>query len=115
MKFTIQTPHIQKLNDETQKVVQEKFERLEKQYDRIERCNILLKKEKNAKRDNFLVEATLVVPGNDLFAKELDASFEIAAEKVCLDLERQLKKHKAKLQQKASSSIDQYLKEEEIE
>ena len=71
MKFNIQTPHIQKLNEITQKAVQEKFERLEKQYDRIERCNILLKKEKNAKRDNYLVEATLVVPGNDLFAKEL--------------------------------------------
>ncbi len=115
MKFNIQTPHIQKLNEITQKAVQEKFERLEKQYDRIERCNILLKKEKNAKRDNYLVEATLVVPGNDLFAKELADSFEIAAESVCQDLERQLKKHKAKLHQKATTTADPFLKEEDYE
>ena len=115
MKITIQTPHIQKLNEETQKAIQEKFERFEKEYDRIERCNILLKKEKNTKRENFLVEATLVVPGNDLFAKELADSFEIAAEKVCQDLERQIKKHKAKLHQKAATTVDQYLQENDIE
>jgi putative sigma-54 modulation protein len=115
MKFNIQSPHIQKLNPETQIVIQEKFERFERQYDRIERCNILLKKEKNAKRNNFLVEATLVIPGNDLFAKELAESFEIAAEEVCRSLESQLKKHKTKLHNQATVSADQQLEDDDIE
>lgn len=113
MNFIIQTPHIQKLNPETQKAVLGKFERFERQFNRIERCSILLKKEKNAKRSNFLVEATLVVPGNDLFAKELAESFEVAAEKVCLNLESQIKKRKSKLHQKSATPVDQYLKDEE--
>jgi putative sigma-54 modulation protein len=115
MKFDIQSPHIQKLNPETQAAIQEKFERFDKQYDRIERCNILLKKEKNAKRNNFLLEATLVIPGNDLFAKELAESFEVAAEKVCRSLESQMKRYKAKLLYKTSVAIDHYLKESEDE
>lgn len=115
MIFNIQSPHSQKLNPTTQMVIQEKFERFERQYDRIERCNILLKKEKNAKRDNFLVEATLVIPGNDLFAKELAESFEVAAEKVCRSLESQIKRHKAKLQPKATTPVDQHLASEENE
>jgi ribosomal subunit interface protein len=115
MTFNIQSPHIQKLNPETQKVIQEKFERFDRQYDRIERCNILLKKEKNAKRDNFLVEATLVIPDNDLFAKELAESFEVAAEMVCRSLESQIKRHKAKLHQKATTPVDQQLEDEDNE
>ncbi|MEK6782586.1 MAG: ribosome-associated translation inhibitor RaiA [Bacteroidota bacterium] len=115
MNIITQTPHIKKLNPKTQRAVEEKFERFDKLFDRIERCNILLKKERNEKRDNFLVEATLVVPGNDLFAKELAESFEVAAEKVCQNLESQIKKHKAKLNQKATTSVDNYIEEDELE
>lgn len=115
MKFHIQSPHIHKLNPETQKLIEEKFERLERQFDRIERCNILLKKEKNAKRDNFLVEANLVIPGNDLFAKELAESFEVAAEMVCRSLESQIKKQKAKLHHKATTTVDQHLEGDDNE
>jgi ribosomal subunit interface protein len=115
MNFIIQSPHIQKLNPETQKAVLGKFERFERKFDRIERCNIVLKKERNTKRDNFLVEATLVVPGNDLFAKELAESFEVAAEKVCLNLESQIKKKKSQLHQKSTTTLDQYLRDEEKE
>lgn len=89
----IQSPRL-KPSKHIERVVSEKFQRFEQLSDRIIRCDILLKKEKDSRDDGFIVEAKLAVPGRDLFAKESAAKFEIAAEKVCEDLERQLRKHK---------------------
>jgi putative sigma-54 modulation protein len=109
MKIIIQSPHI-KLSNRIERVIAEKFERLEKVSDRIIRCEIVLKKEKNAKDNDFVVEARLAVPGNDLFSKESGPKFEIAAEDVCLDLERQLRKRKGKRLPAAKKMV---MKEEE--
>ncbi len=114
MKTVVQSPHI-KLGTRIQRVVQKKFDRLEKLFDRIESCSILLKTERNGKQENFIVEAKLAVPGNDLFARDHAESFEIAAEKVSLELESQLKKHKAKLNKKATLPIDHFLGDADAE
>jgi putative sigma-54 modulation protein len=95
--------------------IQEKFDRLEKVFDRILQSHIVLKKAKEDKQNYFVVEARLVVPGNDLFAREKAESFEIAAEKVVLDLESQIKKHKAKLNQRATVPVDKLVNDEELE
>lgn len=79
----------------------EKFERLEKLSDRFLRCEVVVRKNKDAKDNDFIVEARLIIPGNDLFAKETGPKFEIAAENAYLDLERQCRKRKTKLQPKA--------------
>ncbi len=84
-----------------EQILFEKFERLEKLSDRIIRCEVVLRKEKNDTEDYFLVEARLIIPGNDLFAKESGPKFEVAAEKACLDLERQCRKRKTRQQPKA--------------
>ena len=100
MLFIIESPH-QKVSDKTKQVVQEKFERFEKMFDRIEQYHIVLKKGKNDKQDYFAVEARLAVPGNDLFASEQAESYPVAAEKVCIDLENQIRKYKSKMIRKA--------------
>ena len=95
MEIIIQSPRI-KLSNRIERVIFEKFERFKKVSDRIIRCEVVLKKEKNAKDNDFVVEAKLAIPGKDLFAKESGSKFEIAAENVCLDLERQFRKRKVK-------------------
>lgn len=114
MQYTLQSPHL-KISSRTELTVQKKFERFEKLFDRIEQCHVLLKKEKNGKQENFIVEAKLAVPGNDLFAREQATSFEIAAENACLALENQIKKRKAKLNKKTARSVDQFIHDEEME
>jgi len=114
MQYVIQSPRI-RISDKTEIAIQEKFDRLEKVFDRILQGNIVLKKEKEDKQNYFVVEARLAVPGNDLFAREKAESFEIAAEKVVLDLESQVKKHKAKLNVRASVPVDKLVSDEELE
>jgi ribosome-associated translation inhibitor RaiA len=50
-----------------------------------------------------------------LYAREKAESFEIAAEKVVLDLESQIKKHKAKLNVRATVPVDKLVSDEELE
>lgn len=95
MDILIKSPRI-KLSNRIERIIFEKFGRFEKANDRIIRCDVTLKKEKNATDNDFVVDAKLVMPGNDLFAKESGPKFEIAAENVCLDLQRQLRKIKSK-------------------
>lgn len=114
MKTIIQSPHV-KISEKMESIIKHKLERLGKIFDRIELCNIVLKKEKNGKGDDFIVEAKLSVPGNDLFAKDQAETYEIAAEKVCVNLESQIRKHKAKLTKKAILPGDQFIKDEELE
>jgi putative sigma-54 modulation protein len=115
MQYIFQSPNI-KVSAKANQAIQKKFERFEKLYDRIEQCHVVLKTEKDGKQENCIVEARLVVPGNDLFARERARSFELAAENACLDLESQIKKRKAKLNKKTDHhSIDQYIDNEELE
>ena len=47
-----------------------KLEKLMQFNQRIEKCNIILKEEKNDTRKNFFVEVHLIIPKEDLFASE---------------------------------------------
>ena len=99
MDILIQSPRI-KLSNRLEKIIYKKFERFGKLSDRILRCEIVLKKEKSAVNEGYLVEARLVIPGNDLFASEYGPKFEVAAEDVCLQLARQFRKRKTRLKSK---------------
>jgi putative sigma-54 modulation protein len=104
MAVIIQSPH-QHISGKIKQIVQAKLERLEKLYHRIEQYHIVLKKEKNDKQENYLVEARLSIPGNDLFASEYVESFAVAAEKVSHDLEKQIRKRKTKLSRKTAGRL----------
>ena len=99
MDIILQSPHI-RISNRIERILFEKFERLEKLSDRILRCEVVVRKDKDANDNDFIVEARLNIPGNDLFAKETGPKFEMAAEKAYLDLVRQCKKRKTKLQPK---------------
>lgn len=99
MNVTIESPGID-LRSYTEGIIEKKLEKLEKYFEKIEKCDVVIRKEQHEKRDNFLIEAKLYVPGSVLFAKEQSDSFESAANEVALDLESQLRKYKDKLYQK---------------
>lgn len=99
MNITIESPGID-LRSYTEGIIEKKLEKLEKYFDKIEKCDVIIRKEQHEKRDNFLIETKLYVPGNVLFAKEQSDSFESAANEVALDLESQLRKYKDRLYQK---------------
>lgn len=115
MDILIQSPHT-RVSNRVDRIVFEKFERLEKIFDRIVRCEVVLRKEKSASEEGYRVEARLIIPGNDLFAKERGPKFEVAAENACLDLERQLKKRKTKLSARNKArKVNVPINEEELE
>ena len=99
MNITIESPGID-LRSYTEGIIEKKLEKLEKYFDKIEKCDVIIRKEQHEKRDNFLIETKLYVPGTVLFAKEQSDSFEAAANEVALDLESQLRKYKDRLYQK---------------
>lgn len=98
MQIQIQSIHFT-ATDQLADVATEKLSKLEKLYDRIEYCNIILKEVKNDIKKKYLVEVKLAVPKEDLFASEKAESFERALDQVTDDLKKQIIKRKAKLKQ----------------
>ena len=80
-------------------LVQRKFEHFDKLYDRIEYCNVVLYQEKSDIKNSCFIEATMKVPRNTLFSSNRATSFELALDKVVIDLESQLRRHKDKLRE----------------
>lgn len=114
MNYIIQSPN-KEVSLEKEELIQKKFKRFEKLLPEMMRCDIVLRIEKNGEQNSFIVEAKLMVPGNDLFAKEQSASYEMAAEKVCIDLENQIRKQKEKKNKRSIKPVDHYVNDEELE
>ena len=114
MNYIIESPN-KEVSLEREEVIKEKFKRFEKLVPRLMRCDIVLRMEKSDTQNSFIVEGKLMVPGNDLFAKEQAASYELAAEQVCIDLENQIRKQKRKKNKRHTKSIDKYVHNEELE
>jgi len=98
MQFQIQSKNFE-ADKVLLKTVSEKLSKLEKLYDRIEKCNVILKKEKSDLQKGNVVEVRLVVPKDDLFASERAESFERATAMVMDDLKKMLLKRKDKLKE----------------
>lgn len=87
--------------------IQEKADKLNTFYDRIQGGELFLKLEKGEhSRENKVVEIRLNVPGQTLFAREINTSFEAAAMEAVESLRRQLHKFKEKLQNKHDKNFD---------
>ncbi len=76
--------------------IQRKADKLDTFYDRIVDGEVYLKQENGDETNNKVVEIKINIPGNQLFAKEQNGSFEAATDKAVEALRRQLKKHKEK-------------------
>lgn len=99
MQIQIESPHLE-VSQHLEQLTQNKFNHLGRKFSRISRCEIVFRKEKNAKQKSFFIEATVAVPGTVLFASERDTSFEIALENLLNNLERQLEKRKEELEER---------------
>ena len=95
MQVTIQSAPLTVGNDVISKA-NEKLMKLQKIYEHIERCSVILKKEKNDEGKNYLVEVRLAVPRGELCAAETAESYGRALHYVVADLKKQLTKHKEK-------------------
>lgn len=96
MQLQIESPHFE-AGKKITKLIHSKFEHLGKRYDRINRCDVVLRKEKNDKREYFFIEAKMEVPRTILFANDKAETFEMALDKVIHDLEHQLDRHKEEI------------------
>ena len=96
MKLQTQTVHVDPA-PELIDFIQRKVDKLETFYDRIIDGEVFLKLEGGEAIEDKIVEIKINIPGNQLFAKERDESFEAAADKAVEALRRQLKKHKEKM------------------
>lgn len=93
MQLIIESPRVQ-VNESLEELIRAKTGRLERVYNRITKCVIVLKKEKNDQDQWYCIETILSVPQKQLFAIERADSFEAALQKVMDELQRQLHRYK---------------------
>ncbi len=89
----VKMPTSEAMND----YVEKRLQKIAEKYDWIIRAEVSFKMENNVYGKGNICEIELSLPGPKLFASTKDASFEAAAKETILDLERQLKKRKAKM------------------
>lgn len=77
--------------------VKEKVNKLELFHDHIISSEVFLKVDRKAAKENKIAEIKINIPGKELFAKKQCNTFEEATDNACAALEKQVKKHKAKL------------------
>ena len=77
--------------------VEGRLQKLAEKYEWIIRAEVSFKMENNVYGKGNICEVELSTPGAKLFASTKSESFEAAAKETILDLERQLKKRKAKI------------------
>lgn len=93
MKVSIQSFHLQP-GKKLLAAVENKLMRIGNVYDRINICEVTLKKERTADQKNCVIEVKMDVPGKIIFTKERAQSFETALSKVAYELREQLKEYK---------------------
>ena len=77
--------------------VQERMDKLEKYYDKIEFSDVFLKVEKTSEKENKVAEIRVHVPGDELLVKKQCKTFEEAVDLSVESLERSLLKRKEKV------------------
>jgi putative sigma-54 modulation protein len=78
-------------------LLEKKLGKLDKIFERIEKCSVMLKLEKNDVKNKCVIEARLVIPGKDLFAQERAETFEKAIDPLANELKQQLLRYKDRL------------------
>lgn len=97
MKITVQSIHFD-ADKKLLNFIQKRADKLDQFFDHIINGQVYLKLENTGDEANKVVEIKLMLPGNQLFAKELCKTFEEATDKSIESLRRQVSKHKTKVQ-----------------
>lgn len=77
--------------------VEERMNKLEKYYDRVVSSDVFLKVEKTSDKENKIVEAKIIVPGDEFIVKKQCKTFEEGVELASESMERLLLKRKEKI------------------
>ncbi|GJM33829.1 MAG: ribosome hibernation promoting factor HPF [Saprospiraceae bacterium] len=77
--------------------IQKKLNKMDQYFDRIIEANVTLKLENSGQVKDKIAEVRLTVPGEVLFAKETNKSFEASVDNATDALRRQLMKYKEKI------------------
>ena len=97
MKTQIQFVHAE-TSHSAEQLVQRKLDKLENKYDWIISAAVMFKEEKSNNNQGKVCAIDLSLPGPKIHAASNDESFEAAAAETVRDIEKQLKKRKAELQ-----------------
>lgn len=93
------------LKESTKQVINDKINKLETFYDRIERADVYIREDDGpAEKQGYTVQCRLSVPGPDLFAEYTDPNIKAAIADVAEALRRQIKKHKEKLSERNTAA-----------
>lgn len=93
MQLNITGHHVD-ITDSLQNYVATKFERLERHFDNVTNVHVILTVEKQRQK----AEATIHISGADVFADAENADMYTSIDALVDKLDRQIKKHKEKLQ-----------------
>ncbi len=77
--------------------IQKKLDKLDRYFDRIVDCDVIMRIDNDNARENKIIEFKLNIPKDQLFAKARARTFESATDEAAANLKRQLKKYKEKL------------------
>lgn len=77
--------------------IEKRLAKMEQYFDRIIEARVILKLENSGQIKDKIAEVSLSVPGDTIFAKETNKSFEASIDSAADALKRQLIKYKEKL------------------
>lgn len=94
--------NIQFVNSDTkssaEQLVQRKLDKLENKYDWVISADVMFKEEKSTNGKGKVCAIEISLPGPKIHASSNEESFEAAAAESVRDIEKQLKKRKAEMQ-----------------
>jgi putative sigma-54 modulation protein len=94
------TGHHMDITDSLRSYVQEKMDRLERHFDHVTNVHVILSPEKNQQK----AEATVHISGADVFADSTHDDMYAAIDALIDKLDRQVLKHKEKIQSRRGTS-----------
>jgi putative sigma-54 modulation protein len=77
--------------------IEERTNKLEKYFDKIVSADVFLKVEQTSEKENKIVEAKIIVPGDEFIVKKTCKTFEEGVELASESMERLLVKRKEKI------------------
>jgi putative sigma-54 modulation protein len=93
-----------KTSDSMSLYVTKKLQRIEKKYEWIVRVDVFFKVENDPTEKGYICEMEVSLPGPKIFATSNEKNFEMAVKETINDINKQLKKRKAKFTSQNISS-----------
>jgi putative sigma-54 modulation protein len=95
MQLNIESPHFE-VKENIRAQIMRKLDSLEKDYNRLIDCDILLKTEKNSRGLDYISEIKINAPKKVFFAKAQAMSLDVAVSNAMTEIETQVLRHKQK-------------------